>query len=85
MGHRETDSITPLPNGTTLALRAGDRGAIMLCRSGTCWVTEEGVFEDHVLRNGDAYRPQRNGLVVICALSDAEMELRGTVRRAEVV
>ena len=36
--------VMPLPNGTTMALRSATRGTVMLCRSGTCWVTEEGVY-----------------------------------------
>ena len=67
--------VTPLPNGTTMALRSAARDAVMLCRSGTCWVTEEGVYQDHILGRGDAYRPQGNGTVVVYALANAEMEV----------
>ena len=79
--HRTTNHVMPLAS-TTLSLRAVDRGAEMLCCAGTCWVTEEGVFEDHVLRGGNAYRPRGNGLIVVYALSDSELEFERCRARA---
>jgi hypothetical protein len=85
---RSNQIVVSLPNAATLALRARQReGALVTCTSGTCWVTEEGVFQDFILQRGDAYQARKGGLVVICALSDSvlsteEFEARPRARAA---
>jgi Protein of unknown function (DUF2917) len=65
-------TVVSLPNAATLALRARRReGVLVTCTSGTCWVTEEGVFHDFILQCGDAYQARKGSLVVVCALSDS--------------
>lgn len=79
MIHRQLNHITRLPRNATLAFWAGAAGAAVLCRSGTCWATRQDDHEDHILTAGAAYRPRGQGLVVVCALSDAEIEIEGRV------
>lgn len=80
MDDRQT--VVSLPNAALLALRARHReGAMVTCTSGTCWVTEEGVFQDFILKRGDAYRARKGGLVVVCALSDSVLSMKGVEAR----
>lgn len=47
------------------------RGSLVLCLSGTLWLTQEGDPRDVVLEAGDEARIDRDGLSIVHALSDA--------------
>ena len=51
------------------------RGSLVLCLSGTLWLTQDGDPRDVVLEAGDEGRIDRDGLSILYALSDASFVL----------
>jgi Protein of unknown function (DUF2917) len=51
------------------------RGSLVLCLSGTLWLTQEGDPRDVVLEAGDEAQIDRDGLSIVQALSDARFVL----------
>lgn len=49
----------------------------LICVTGIVWITQEGDVEDHVLEQGDEFQPSRRGRIVIWALTDSQVEVRG--------
>jgi hypothetical protein len=46
------------------------RGSLVLCLSGTLWLTQEGDARDIVLEAGDEARIERRGLTILSAMRD---------------
>ena len=46
------------------------RGSLVLCLSGTLWLTQEGDARDIVLEAGDEAQIERDGLSILSAMSD---------------
>jgi hypothetical protein len=53
------------------------RGATLRVTRGTLWITQEGDPQDVVLRAGDSWLVERNGLVVVEAQNDANFLVIG--------
>jgi hypothetical protein len=69
-------------NGSLVALRANacttirhGKNRMLVCRRGTAWVTQLGVYEDFILRPGQSVRTTRRGSVVVTAVEDIELEI----------
>jgi hypothetical protein len=60
---------------TVLRLEPGRTGLSFASVQGTVSVTQEGDFEDHVLTPGERFETAPHGLVVVWALSDAEVSV----------
>jgi hypothetical protein len=54
----------------------GRQGRDILCRSGKVWITEEGKAEDYILSAGESFHASGKGLVVVQALTDAQLLTR---------
>jgi hypothetical protein len=65
---------TQLRRGQLLRVPDG-RGSLVLCLSGTVWLTQDSDPRDIVLEAGDAVRIERDGLSIVSALSDASIVL----------
>lgn len=62
----------PLPHRQMLRLPHPE-GQLIVCNTGTLWVTVEGEPEDHVLEAGDCFLARTDAPVVVEALSLASM------------
>lgn len=51
--------------------------SFLICRTGGVWITQEGDAEDHGLEQGQGFRPRRRGGIVVWALTDSLIEVRG--------
>ena len=51
------------------------QGSLVLCLSGSLWLTQEGDTRDIVLEAGDEARIDHDGLSILSALSDASFVL----------
>jgi len=51
------------------------RGSLVLCLSGSLWLTQEGDNRDVVLEAGDEARIDRDGLSILSALDDSSFVL----------
>ncbi len=60
-----------LSKDRTLCFRALGRLREVVCRSGSCWVTQAGDAADHLLGAGETLRLRRRGLVVVWAIEDS--------------
>jgi hypothetical protein len=79
-----------LQHGTIVELAARDivtlpdvRSATLRVTRGTLWITQEGDPQDVVLRAGDSWAVERNGLTVVEAQDDAIFCVMG--RRLETL
>jgi hypothetical protein len=67
-------AATPLTRGQLHRLQDA-RGSLVLCLSGTLWLTQQGDPRDIVLEAGDEGRIDQDGLSILSALSDARFVL----------
>jgi hypothetical protein len=51
------------------------RGSLVLCRSGSLWLTQDGDARDIVLQAGDEARIDHDGLSILSALDDSSFVL----------
>ena len=58
------------------------QGTRITARTGTVWVTEEGVGADNIVESGGAYTVRRPGRTVVQALKTAWVSLADSVRPA---
>lgn len=49
------------------------RGVRFLCRSGICWITQEGDSKDYLLEHKQTFTINQDGVVVVQALADTEL------------
>ncbi len=61
--------------GSMARLERDARGVIIGCIEGILWITQKDDFSDYILHSGDCLVINKNGLVVITALSTARAEL----------
>jgi Protein of unknown function (DUF2917) len=62
-------AVTLLKRGQLQRLEDA-RGSLVLCLSGTLWLTQEGDSRDIVLEAGDEARIERDGLSILSAMND---------------
>lgn len=67
-------SATHLHRGELQRLPAA-QGSLVLCLSGTLWLTQQDDLRDIVLEAGDEARIERGGLSILSALSDTSFVL----------
>lgn len=72
---RQTAELRLAAN-SLLGIEGDSRGLIILCRSGSCWITQERDPKDHFLEEGENFMVDRAGLVMLVALADAGITLR---------
>jgi hypothetical protein len=56
-----------------LKMQSDGRGLTVVCRSGLCWITQEGDPKDYLLKDKERFTTQRDGLVLIQAVADTEL------------
>jgi hypothetical protein len=62
-----------LPAKSVLRMDANHGGISILCRSGLCWITQEGDSKDYLLKHQQNFTICQTGVVVIEALADTEL------------
>lgn len=77
--------MTCFQPGTTIDLAPRDslpmqdaRGTILRVNRGSLWITQENDTQDIVLRTGDTWVVERNGLTIVEAQSDTSLCVGGT-------
>jgi len=67
--------------GPTQSLRLkGAAGVQIVCRSGTVWVTQEGVLRDDFLRSGEALTLRSRGVTLAQAMGRALISIEARPR-----
>jgi hypothetical protein len=69
-----TLAATSLKRGQLQRLQDA-RGSLVLCLSGSLWLTQEGSLKDVVLEAGDEARIDHDGLSILSALADSSFVL----------
>ena len=69
---KETTEVQLAAN-SLFRMEGDSRGVIILCRSGSCWITQEGDPRDYYLRDKKSFTTHREGLVVVQALADTDI------------
>jgi hypothetical protein len=62
-----------LPARSLLRMDGSHRGVSFLCRSGLCWITQEGDSKDYLLEHKQNFTINQDGVVVVQALADTEL------------
>jgi DUF2917 family protein len=62
-----------LPARSLLRMEGDNRGIRVLCRSGICWITQEGDSKDYLLEHKQNFTINQDGVVVVQALADTEL------------
>jgi Protein of unknown function (DUF2917) len=73
-----------MPANSLLRVEGGSGGIKILCRSGSCWITQEGDSQDHLLEKMGDFTIYRDGLVVVQALTDTEIVVSSEKERRSV-
>jgi hypothetical protein len=73
-----------MPPNSLLRVEGDSRGIKILCRSGSCWITQEGDLKDYLLENKRNFTIHRDGLVVVQALTDTEIVVSPEIERDSV-
>lgn len=84
--------MTCFQPGTTLDLASRDnlpmhdaRGTILRVNRGSLWITQENDTQDIVLRTGDTWVIERNGLTIVEAQTDTSVCVAGPNAAAAIV
>jgi len=84
----ENRSYEPITNGSQFFLannsvlsvnRTGDKE--IACLAGSIWITQQDDNSDHVLSRGDRFVSRPKGLIVIWALTDAQIIIQSICYR----
>lgn len=70
---RQAKMRVQLAAHSLLRMEGDSRGVIILCRSGSCWITQEGDPRDYYLRDEKSFTINQEGLVVVQALADTDI------------
>jgi len=79
MSRTETARIQ-LNKWSLFKLEGDNRAAVIFCVAGSCWITQESDYEDHLLEAGEEFVVNRPGLALVQALTDAEIVIRKEAR-----
>jgi len=71
---RETTEARLAAN-SLLRIEGDRREVIILCHSGSCWITQEGDLEDHFIDSGECFAIDERGLVIVQALQETKIFL----------
>jgi hypothetical protein len=69
---KETTDVQ-MPRNSFLRVEGDSRGTKILCRSGSCWITQEGDLKDYLLESERDFTVHRDGLIVVQALTDTKI------------
>ena len=69
---KETTDVQ-MPRNSFLRVEGDSRGTKILCRSGSCWITQEGDLKDYLLESERDFTVHRDGLIVVQALTATEI------------
>lgn len=64
-----------LNKGELLSMGENLEGLTIICRSGTCWITQTGDPRDYILRRGRNLEVRCKGQLVVCATSDCRLQM----------
>ena len=70
-----------MPANSLLRVEGDSRGIKILCGSGSCWITQERDLKDYLLGNKGDFTINRDGLVVVQALTDTEIVVSPEIKR----
>lgn len=62
-----------MPANSLLRVEGDSRGIKILCRFGSCWITQERDLKDYLLESERDFTVHRDGLIVVQALTDTEI------------
>ena len=51
------------------------QGLIIICRAGTCWLTQSGDARDYLLRCGQKHEVRGNGQLILSAIGPCRVRL----------
>jgi Protein of unknown function (DUF2917) len=80
---KETTEVQ-MPRNSFLRVEGDSRGIKILCRSGSCWITQERDLKGYLLGNKGDFTINRDGLVVVQALTDTEIVVSPEIERDSV-
>ena len=88
-GVKDRDSVEratkyQMPANSLLPVEGDGRGIKILCRSGSCWITQERDLKDYPLGDKGGFTINRGGLVVVQALTDTEIVVSPEIERDSV-
>jgi Protein of unknown function (DUF2917) len=81
---KEATSEVQMPANSLLRVEGNSRGTKILCRFGSCWITQERDLKDYLLGNKGDFTINRDGLVVVQALTDTEIVVSPEIERDSV-
>jgi hypothetical protein len=64
-----------LDRGELLNLGQKLQGLTIVCRAGTCWLTQTGDARDHILRGGHQFQVRAKGQLVLYATARCRLQL----------
>ena len=70
---KEEAKEVQMPRNSFLRVEGDSRGTKIFCRSGSCWITQEGDLKDYLLESERDFTVHRDGLIVVQALTDPEI------------
>ncbi len=76
-GRRVTTQVLWLHPHELRRAEAAEGPLEVVCLTGQVWLTAEGDPHDYLLQTGDRFRCGCHGLVLVQALSEAEVSVRG--------
>jgi hypothetical protein len=69
---KETTEVQ-MPRKILFSVEGDSRGTKIVCRSGSCWITQEGDLKNYLLESERDFTVHRDGLIVVQALTDTEI------------
>jgi hypothetical protein len=73
-----------MPRNSLLRVEGLSRGTKIFCRCGLCWITQEGDLKDYLLESERDFTVHRAGLIVVQALTGAEIAVSSEIERDSV-
>ena len=73
-----------MPRNSFLRVEGDSQGIKILCRSGSCWITQERDLKDYLLGDKGDFTINRDGLVVVQALTDTDIVVSPEIERDSV-
>ena len=70
---KEEAKEVQMPRNSFLRVEGDSRGTKIVCRSGSCWITQKGDLKDYLLESERDFIVHRDGLIVVQALTDTEI------------
>ena len=78
---KEEAKEVQMPRNSLLRVEGVSRGTKIYCRCGLCWITQEGDLKDYRLESERDFTVHRDGLIVVKALTDAEIAVSSEIEK----